>query len=412
MPVLMARQPVLDAKLQTWGYELLFRGGTENAFRSQDGGVPNGETATLSVLDSAFFSGAMQMTAGHKMLVNFTRQLLLGGYAEILPKESVIIEILETVTPDREVIDACYSLKNAGYSLALDDFTYSPQMDDLIAVADFIKVDFMQSGPRERVELAETLLPMNVKLLAEKVETQEDFEQARDLGYTYFQGYFFSKPQLVPGARLPESRVARMQLLREVNRPEIDIDKIVSVIKNDPGLTMRLLRYLNSAFFGFRSKITSIRQAVVMLGRSNLRKWATVLAIADNAPGKPPELLKQALFRARFCELIAELGKQIRNCDDFFITGLLSLVDALLDMPRDQIITQMSLNEEMGKILLNESSGSLLCDTLHLAENVECGQWALVEKIARSYNISQEVVAHAYREAALMADNFVKIQSS
>ncbi len=409
MSLFMARQPILDTSLNTWGYELLFRGGVENVFVDREGGLPDGDQATLSVLDAAFFSGLAQVTGGNKALVNFTRHLLLSGYAEILPKESVIIELLETIEPDEKVIEACYRLKSAGYQLALDDFQYSPKMEPLLSIVDIVKVDFVQSGPAERMELAHALLPLNITLLAEKVETAEEHQQARDMGYTLFQGYFFSRPQVVHGAKMPDSRVAKMQLLREVNRPEIDIDAVTAIVKSDPGMTMRLLRYLNSAFFGVRNKITSIRQGVVMLGRNNLRKWATVLAITECSPGKPAELLKQAIFRARFCELLAEMGKHVRNSDDFFIVGMLSLVDALLDQPRDELIAGMSLNDEIQTVLMRQTSGTLLGDTLHIAESVENGRWFMVDELAKAYNIPQDVVANAYREAVLMSDSFMRL---
>lgn len=412
MNLFMARQPILDTELKTWGYELLFRSGVENAFMSVENGLPDGDQATMAVLDSAFFSGLSQIAAGSKVLVNFTRHLLLNGYADILPKENVIIEILEDIIPDDPVLEACYRLKNAGYTLALDDFQYSTRIEPLLSIVDIIKVDFIQSGIAERMELAHALLPLNIRLLAEKVETREEFEQARDLGYTLFQGYFFSKPQVVQGARMPESKMAKMRLLREVNRPEISVDAVTAVIKSDPGMTMRLLRYLNSAFFGVRNKITSIRQAVVMMGRSNLRKWATVLAIAEVSGGKPPELLKQAVFRARFCELLGEMGRSTNNSDDFFIVGMLSLVEALVDQPRDMIIAEMSLNDETKGVLMNTSTGTLLCDSLHIAEGVEGGHWFMVDELAQHYNISQDVVANAYREAILMADSFMRLSGS
>lgn len=407
MDVFVARQPIFDSKLATWGYELLFRSGVENAFIGKDGKAPDGDQATLSVMDSAFFSGISQITGNSKALVNFTRYLLLNGYAEILPKEYVIIEILETVEADEAVVEACYKLKNAGYTLALDDYCYANKTDGLLSVVDIVKVDFMQAGVMERMEIAEALLPMNITLLAEKVETQDEFEQAQGMGYTYFQGYFFSKPQIMSTARLPQSKMARLQLLREVNRPEINVENITALIKGDPGMTMRLLRYINSAFFGFRSKITSIKQAVVMLGRNNLRKWATVLALAENSEGKPTELLKQAIFRARFCELVAEVGRQVRNGDDYFIVGLLSLADALMDQPREVILPEMSLSDEMLGALFGNEQQTLLYSALQLVCGVENGHWLYVEELARSNNISQDVVAHAYREAVLTADKFI-----
>lgn len=407
MDLIVARQPVLDLDMQTWGYELLFRDGVENAFCAEGRVAPDGDKATLSVLNSAFFSGLSNLTGNNMALVNFTRPLLISGYAEILPKENVIIEILETVKPDDEVIEACYKLKSNGYRLALDDFQYSPEMEQLLAIADIVKVDFMQTGVFERIELSETLLSLNIELLAEKVETTEDYNQARELGFKYFQGYFFSKPQIINREAMPQSRVLCLQLLKEVNRSEINVDVIEEIIKGDPGLTMRMLRYLNSAFFGFRNKITSIKQAILMLGQKNLRKWATILAITTGNEHKPPELLKQALFRARFCEMLGETKEDLGSYDDYFIVGLLSLVEALLDQPKEDIFSEMALNEEMLSAL-NGAEGTLLSDSLRISESIEHGAWELVNKLVSVYGINDGMISEAYQEALYLADSFME----
>lgn len=402
---LLARQPILDIDQKTWGYELLFRSGTENAFVTDGQATPDGDHATMSVMNSAFFSGLAHITGQNKALVNFTRYLLLNDYAKILSPESVIIEILEDVKPDAKILEACYSLKNAGYTIALDDFRYDPSFDELLSIADIVKVDFMQSNVKERMELAERLLPMGITLLAEKVETHEEFIHAKSLGYTYFQGYFFSKPQIVKQATLPESKMSKLQLLKEVNMAEINVEKVEQLIKGDPGLTMRLLHYLNSAFFGFTNEITSIKQGIVLLGQSNLRKWASVLVLADVGAEKPVELLKQAIFRARFCEILAKY-KNAPKIDDYFITGLLSLIDSVMDTPIETIIAEMAIGDDLKEVLLSDSAIGPLANSLSIAKNLELGSWVVVDALASDNNIPNDAISKAFKEAVEMAEIF------
>lgn len=406
--LLVARQPVLDTSLNTWAYELLFRSGLENAFQLSGSSLEDGDQATLSVMDNAFFNGIGHMTAGHKALINFTQPLLLDGYAEILPQDKVIIEILESVEPDVRCVNACYNLKNLGYTIALDDFQYTPAFDDLLGIADIVKVDFRLSDAAERMDLAERLLPLGIELLAEKVETHEEFVEAKELGYKYFQGYFFSKPQIVEQRQIAESKTAKLHLLREVNRPQMDVGAIEAVFKSDPGLTLRLLRYLNSAYFGFDQKIKGIRHAVTLLGRNNLRKWATVMMMSESSEDKPPELFKLALCRARFCELLAEsLGKR-KQQDEFFLAGLLSLVEAILDAPKELAFSEMALSDELRNVLLGEEHQSALSQAVVLAEGFERGTWGVVDGMAFQLDIVPDVLKEIKDQAVIWTDELTE----
>lgn len=405
MSLLVARQPVLDTEQNTWGYELLFRSGVENAFIGKSGQLPDGDEATMSVMDNAFFNGLGQLTGGRKALVNFTRNLLLKGYAEILPKEIAVIEILENIKPDDQVLTACYNLKNLGYTIALDDFQYNPVFDELLSIADIVKVDFTLSNAEERVNLAEKLLPMGIELLAEKVETQDEFYQSKDLGYKYFQGYFFSRPQVIKQHQIPESTAAKLRLLTEVNKPDINFNDLENIFKTDPGLTMRLLRYMNSAFFGFSQEITCIKQAITLLGQKNLRKWATILAMSDSVENKAPELLKQAVFRARFCELLAVSVSKKTQTDDFFLAGLLSLAEALLESPKEMIFEDMILSKQLKKVLLKGSDDTLLGASLELVKSIETGNWDITDAISEQYKISQKFIADTQNSASVWAED-------
>ncbi|MHC4872259.1 MAG: EAL and HDOD domain-containing protein [Planctomycetota bacterium] len=407
MSLLVARQPVLDTDQNTWGYELLFRSGFENAFLDDKGMLPDGDEATMSVMDNAFFNGLGQLTGGRKALVNFTRNLLLGGYAEILPKETVIIEILEDINPDESVVEACYNLKSQGYTIALDDFKYNPIFDELLSVADIVKVDFTVSKAEDRINLADKLLPMGIKLLAEKVETQEEFNHSKELGYTFFQGYFFSKPQIIKRQQMPESTAAKLRLLTEVNKPDIDFNDLENIFKTDPGLTMRLLRYMNSAFFGFSQEITSIKQAITLLGQRNLRKWATILAMSDTVENKAPELLKQAIFRARYCELLATAVSRRLRTDDFFLAGLLSMAEAMLDSPKEVIFEDMVLSDHLKQVLVDGFDDTLLGASLDIVKSIETGNWDVIDAMAEQYKIPFELISTTQKEAAVWAEDVI-----
>ena len=326
MTLFIGRQPNLDRSQKTYGYELLFRDGPENVFNGQDP-----DQATMMVIDTSVGQmGIQRITGGRKAFINFTRNLLLEDYGDLLPRDQVVIEILETITPDADIIASCRRLKDGGYTLALDDFHYAPAYEPLLEIVDIIKVDLSASDDRERLHFAETYLPRNIKLIAERVETLADFEQTKEMGYSYFQGYFFSKPVVLTTEKPPGSKLARIQLLMEINRPEFDFSHAEEIIKHDPTLSMKLFRYINSAIFGMRQEIKSIRQALTLLGEKNIRKWCTILVISSLADDKPPELFKQAIVRARFCELLAGSAGQIGADQELFMTGMFSLLDTML----------------------------------------------------------------------------------
>ena len=413
MNSLVARQPILDLEKKTWGYELLFRAGVADTFASVGNTATSGDHATLSVLGNTIASGLSRISGGAKLLVNFTDELLLNGFADLVPKEMVIIEVLENVEPTAEIVEACRALKAKGYTLALDDFRYSPKMEDLLPLADIVKVDFLQSNAEERREIAKNLLPRKIRLLAEKVETRDDFNQARELGYDYFQGYFFSKPQVMANHNLPTSIRSKTRLVQTLSSTESEVGQVADTIKSDPALTLQLLRLLNSAYFSLPNKITDIRQAITLLGFSNLRKWATILMISGNMQGKPLELLRQALFRAHFCELIAtKEAKALAKQDSFFFVGLFSLGDALFDCQIGDMVRQLAFSSEIAKALRSEAD--LACPlscTLRITKAVELGAWELVDMLKVQHGISDASIVNAYNEAIAMTEKFTQFHN-
>ena len=319
----IARQPIFARDKTVVAYELLFRQTAENVFGSHDP-----DQATKACLDTAILVG-FDFLKGHSVFVNCTRDCLLSGYVALFSPEITVVEVLETVTPDQEVVAACRKLKKAGYRIALDDFVDQPAYAPLTELADIIKVDFRLSPPPVREALVRKFANQRTQLLAEKVETHEEFAAALQLGFTLFQGYFFCKPVVVSTHDISSSRVSYLRILKAANAPELDFGKIEELIKSEPALYYRLLRYLNSAAFGFRVEVKSIAQALVLLGERDLRRWLTLVCVVLANSGKPHELVVLALVRARFCELLATRSKVTESAS--FMLGLFSLMDAILD---------------------------------------------------------------------------------
>jgi EAL and modified HD-GYP domain-containing signal transduction protein len=398
MTLFIGRQPILDRAQKTYGYELLFRDGPENVFNDHDA-----DQATMKVIDNSVGQiGIQKITGGSKAFINFTRNLLLEDYGNLLPRDHVVIEILETITPDADITASCRRLKDGGYTLALDDFQYTPAYEPLLEIVDIIKVDLSASGDRERLLFAETYLPRKIKLIAERVETLADFEQTKEMGYSYFQGYFFSKPVVLTAEKPPESKLARIRLLMEINRPEFDFRQAEEIIKHDPTLSMKLLRYINSALFGIRQEVKSIRQALTLLGEKNIRKWCTILVISSLADDKPTELFKQAIVRARFCELLAIPAGQAGADQELFMTGMFSLLDTILNQTMPDLLADLPLSKVVKETLLGEPTR--FQDILKLVTSFEVGDWDRIETLTNSLHIDSEELPELQQEAFAWAD--------
>jgi c-di-GMP-related signal transduction protein len=305
MEVFVARQPIFDIQQKVFAYELLFRVGKETSFSGLDG-----DEATSEVICRSFFAIGMDaMTGGKRAFINFTGNLLLSEIPLLLPKEIVVVEILENVDPTPEVVEACRRLKKEGYILALDDFVFEPRFKPLLALADIVKVDFTLTKGEERRRVVKMLDNGHLKFLAEKVETREEYNQAVAMGYSYFQGYFFSKPVLLSGKDMASNRIHPLKVLRELNKPEIEFPTIEKLVLQDIAMTYQLLKFINSASFGFRKEIGSVRQALVLLGRKELMKWVSLIALRSVSKGKTDELIVVCMIRARFGELIGQKGR-------------------------------------------------------------------------------------------------------
>jgi EAL and modified HD-GYP domain-containing signal transduction protein len=305
----------------------------------------------------------------------------------MLPRDHVAVEILESVDPDPEVIAACRQLKAEGYMIVLDDFVFHERYGPLIELADIIKVDFMATEPATRKDMVQRHGNQKVQFLAEKVETGAVFQEALDAGYAYFQGYFFSKPMIVAGRDIPGSKLSYLRVLHEVNKPEIEFEQLETVIKHDVSLSYKLLRFINSAFFKFSVKVESIKHALILLGTREIKKWVSVVALSGMGFDKPQELLTLSLIRARFCEMLASRTGLDQRASDLFMTGLFSVIDALIDRPMHVVLTELPLAEEIKQALLGRDN--VLRDVFGLVLSYERAEWSRTSIYARKLRVNE-----------------------
>jgi c-di-GMP-related signal transduction protein len=388
----LARQPIFTSDRVVYGYELLFRSSLENFFSHSQVDV-----AVASTADNFFLFGVDHLTQGRRAFINCTRDFLVRDYSMLLPKDRVVIEILETIRPDEEVVEACRRLKTAGYVIALDDFRDSPEWQPLVALADFVKVDVLATTPEEQRRLAKKFSRTNTRLLAEKVETHEVFARTRDLGYTYFQGYFFSRPQMLTRHDVPAYKLNYLRVLQAVSRSAIDLDEVAERIKAEASLSYRLLRYLNSPAFYLVSDVRSIPHALKLLGERGIRKWISVVAIACMGEDKPQELIVLPLIRARFCELLASLGRLAESSNDLFLLGLLSSIDAILDMTMEDVLKEIAIHGEIRDALLGGDNS--LRNILDLAMMYETGSWDRLDLETVRLGIAEESIPEMFIQA-------------
>jgi c-di-GMP-related signal transduction protein len=399
--IYVARQPILDQRKNLFAYELLYRSSRENVFDGTDS-----TTATSRVISNAFLTIGLERLVGERRaFINFDRNMLTRGLVELLPRANLVVELLEQITPDEEVLASCRSLKSKGYLLALDDFVCAEGLESLLELADIVKVDFRLTSERERRLLTNKLLDWDVQLLAEKVETQDEFDTASDLGYTLFQGYFFSRPVIVEGRQIPGFKLNYLRILREVGNPTLDFARVEDVLKSEVSLLHKLLRYVNSAQFRWAREVESIRHALALLGETELRKWIALVTMSGLASDKPLQLVVDAVTRARFCEkMSAPVGLASRS-SELFLLGLYSLLDALLDRPMAEIVDDVHLADDVRATLLEEPVKTRgLAETLCLARAYEKADWGLLESAAMKMNINVGTVADTYLEAVEWAD--------
>lgn len=400
----VARQPVFDRQRQIYGYELLYR--SDPSSNQFDG--TEATSATQQVISSTLLSvGLEKILCGKKAFVNFNERLLRDGIHQSLPREATVIEILESVVPTADLIELCRNVHKEGYTIALDDFVSSPEFEPLTQVAQLIKVDMRATGKAEQERLLRTYRPRGIALLAEKVETYEEFNWARTAGYDYFQGYFFARPSVIRGQQMPTSKLNCLRLLSEMQKTELDLNRLEDLIRVDVALTYKLMRYVNSALFGRHEEIRSIKHALVVVGTDKIRHWVALATLSILATDKPGELAILSVVRARFCELLIKLAR-IELRDEAFLMGMFSLLDAFLDCPLDEALRSVNLGPDISQVLLGTAAaGNLLWMVHQLIRRYEIGDWNEVERLAQVCGFPALTVRDAYVEATVWANEML-----
>ncbi len=393
----LARQPILDVNGHVVAYELLFRNSMSSAFSGE------GDLATWTMIDNAVIYGLGKLTTGLPAFINCTSETLLGDYLQMLPPQSTVLEVLETVEVSGQVVEACVGLRKKGYKIALDDFEYHPSLDPLIGIADYIKIDFRLTPAPERRRLTAALRGFKGVYLAEKVETYEEYEEAKKEGFLLFQGYYFCKPSLLRKNAVPSNRLVHLRLLKLMQETPLDLMEVSELVKSEPSVAYRLMRYANSAARGMSREITSIKSALMVIGDDLFRRMATLAVSVELNKGNSHEVLRMALVRARFCETAAPL------CDlsptEQYLLGLFSLLDAMLQVPMEEALAPLFLAEPVRTALLG-TENRYRCPLFWL-ENHERGDFTRCDKIAASHGFAPGLLEQNFTAATLWADEML-----
>ncbi|CAH0534716.1 Cyclic di-GMP phosphodiesterase CdgJ [Vibrio stylophorae] len=389
----VARQPILNRQSQTVGYELLFRDSPHNVFPQLDA---HRATSRL-VVDNFLNIDNAQISDGLRSFVNFPYESLVNLVPTLLPKEKLVVEILEHCTPDDELFEAVKFMHKKGYVLALDDFQPSPEWQRFIPYVHILKIDLVKTPLPEAIAYVKDNQQLKVKFLAEKVETQAQFEMAKDAGFHFFQGYFFRRPEMIKKRGVEPAQLTAVQLLQEVSREDINFDRIEKIIMQDVPLSYQLLRFVNN-MANFETPITKFKQAVIYLGESNLRRFVSLVVMAHASFDKPVALYVLSLERARMCELLAQRIADKDTMDKAFIVGLFSMLDSLFDRPLEALIEMLPLEQSVVDAILKHQG--LLGELLDLAESYSHGDWDVVTMYDEKLGINKEAAAQCYMDAA------------
>lgn len=391
MDVFVARQPILDRGQNVVAYELLYRSGNINNFTH---GVSGDEATSSVITNGLMLIGLDNLACGKKAFVNFTENLLNNKVALLFQKESLVVEILENIEPTKEIIEACMELKEKGYEIALDDFIYDPKFNQLIELADIIKVDFTLTLGKERREIITKIKNRKIKFLAEKVETWEEFQQAVHYGYTYFQGYFFSKPVIVTGKDIPQALSNILLLFDKINLKEPDFDDLAAIIERDLSLTFKLLKYINQAGQYLTSHITSIKHAIMVVGLKELRKWLSLIMVRGLGEHKPDIISRTCMIRARFAE---QLGVEMKLGDktpELFMMGMFSMIDVLMEKPMNDVLDDLPIAATIKSALLGTQGK--YNDIYNLVISYERGDWGKISKLSGKIGIDEKLLPGLY----------------
>ena len=391
-----ARMPILFGDEKVFGYKLLFRTDLSSVLPPFDG-----DQASRSVIDMSSLIGFNTLSNNLPAFIVATRATLIGDYLALLPSGNVVAEIPDSVSADPEITRSCRELKNAGYRIALNNFRDQDPREELVETADFLKINIKITPLNDVSKLIRRY--SGLPFIAEKVETREDFEYCKSVGFSFFEGYFFRKPETMRARGAQSSRTVYLRLLGAISKPIINWIELEEIVKSDPMLYFRLLRYLNSAVFGLQNEINNVRHALTYLGENEIRRWCRLSGMLELSKNKPSDLALAALIRARFAELISDNLDCGRS--DLFQIGLLSLMDAILEIPMREVLDGLPLDEAARTVLLHNKGP--LSPVYELIIAVEAGIWPRVTVLSSQLGIDQELIAKSQWDAMEWAQSIV-----
>ena len=390
----VSRQPIYRDHMDVYGYELLFR---HNAVDRAV--IVDGDKATAQVILNLIEFGLDQIVGDNPAFINLTRNFILDGHCRSLPQDHVVLEVLEDVTADPDIVRALKKLSSEGYTIALDDFEYDESLQPLVELADIVKVDVMATDTETLKKTVPLLRGFGVELLAEKVETQEDLAICTDLGFDYYQGFFFCKPKLIEGRQVPVNRLAATRLVAKLQDPDIKGDELDDTIRQDVTLSYKLLRFVNSAYCSLPRTVDSMGHAAMMIGTQRIRVWASLLMMAT-MDDKPRELMMTAIIRAKMCEELAS-AKGLRPSEAFFTAGLFSVLDAMLDTTMDNVLKLLPVSDEISQALV--AGEGPLGQVLNFTLGYERSEWDRLAELSGKLRLEPATIRSAYMTAVQWA---------
>ncbi|MFT5924326.1 MAG: EAL and modified HD-GYP domain-containing signal transduction protein [Paraglaciecola sp.] len=396
----VARQPILDREKNLFAYELLLRDSLDNIFPKNI----NEDVATAKIIEGLEFNlGLESLTQGSLAFINFTHDSIINGYPLLLDKDKIVVEILETAKPGKKLLAACIDLKNKGYSIALDDYEHNSIWEYFFPYVDIIKLDYSLTSEQQFQEIITALKPFpHIKLLAEKIETYAEFQHAIIIGCEYYQGYFFSRPEIIKTVAFNPSQIVVVNLWSEINKTELDFKNLTSIFEDDINLSFKLLRYVQSPIFKRYADIKTINQAILVLGIKELKRFISLLFTAQFSIGKPKVLTIMALSRGRFCELMVNATLPINSQPSAFLIGLLSLIDAMVDGDIQELMDKLPLHQDMKDAIINRKGEC--ANFLTLCELFERADWENVDLFCQQINVDTEQSCGLFKDALIWAE--------
>lgn len=399
MDIFIARQPIFDINKNIIGYELLFRDRDFNNISLQDP-----DKATSHIISNSFENTKINMLAeDNRVFINFTSDLIKNNVASLFPKEKLVIEITKDISIDNDIVESIEELKSQGYTIVLDYFIFDDELYmKAVNYADMIKIDFIKYSDDEIKKILSKINSNNIKFIALKVETIEDYEIAKELGFTYFQGFFFAKPQIVKQKIIEPRRLSLLRLLQQVNKKDLDIDALSTIISQDSILSYRLLKLVNSVVYGVKHKINSVNHALLMLGEIETRKWVSLIVLKGISGDENNEIIKMSYLRAKFLEHISTHTKFKSQSEDLFLLGLFSLLDVILRSSFEAILDDLPVSTNIKNALIHKQGEYI--PFLNIITNYEKGEFNKLEKIIKEKNIDNKEVIDAYIKAVKWSD--------